>query len=469
MLVFYSWQSDLPNATNRAFIDKALERAAQAMRKDIELAIEPVIDRDTVGLPGAPDIGKAIFDKIDRCDVFVADVSIVRRSEGSRPTPNPNVLVELGYALKSLGHERILLVINSAFGGPELLPFDLRQKRALSYQLESESDDKANIRKEFATRLEAALRAFVPLVSAAADERLSTTERTLKRLLADPNGQIALSEALSTIATAWSRQLAAANVFDVQGSATGEEVRKRVTEIDTRSNDAVVAAALVGRFSQPTDVRTFCQLVTAPAHAPVHGSRNVFLTRFRRFPITYLLYAAGLGALSAERYDILRILLRDLQLKLVDERDRLPFALAFHPIEIFEDNGRVLYPNENRFAPVSDHLHDVLCPNVAQLLYLSFEQFTVLFDTFEFLWSLVWADLTRTDELRAQYVPWGAFVWRRSTEAMSGVAAELDRRQAGWGPIASGLLPLAPPEAANLVATVRERLAATGRRLGVMW
>jgi len=44
--------------------------------------------------------------KIDVADVFVADVSIVGGSI-ERPAPNPNVLIELGYALCSLkeGHQ----------------------------------------------------------------------------------------------------------------------------------------------------------------------------------------------------------------------------------------------------------------------------------------------------------------------------------------------------------------------------
>jgi hypothetical protein len=41
-----------------------------------------------------------------------------------RRTPNPNVLVELGYALKALGDERVIVVVNTAFGKEELLPFD---------------------------------------------------------------------------------------------------------------------------------------------------------------------------------------------------------------------------------------------------------------------------------------------------------------------------------------------------------
>jgi hypothetical protein len=55
-LVFYSWQSDLPNATNRGFIGQALEAAAKALKNDDSLQVEPVIDRDTTGVPGSPNI-----------------------------------------------------------------------------------------------------------------------------------------------------------------------------------------------------------------------------------------------------------------------------------------------------------------------------------------------------------------------------------------------------------------------------
>lgn len=59
--VFYSWQSDLPNSTNRGFIEKALENAVKLIHNDESIEVEPVIDRDTVGVPGSPDIANTIF------------------------------------------------------------------------------------------------------------------------------------------------------------------------------------------------------------------------------------------------------------------------------------------------------------------------------------------------------------------------------------------------------------------------
>lgn len=132
--IFYSWQSDLPNATNRTFIQTSLERAAKEIQKDESISVEPVVDRDTQNVPGSPDIAATIFKKIDEADVFVCDVSIVNKRE-KRPTPNPNVLLELGYALKTLGEGKIITVMNRAFGEPELLPFDLKLKRVTTYNL----------------------------------------------------------------------------------------------------------------------------------------------------------------------------------------------------------------------------------------------------------------------------------------------------------------------------------------------
>ena len=156
--IFYSWQSDTRSAANRSLILEALKSAIQQLKHDKTVSVEPVVDRDTLAVPGAPDIGATIFAKIDRCSAFVADVTTVNSAvPGSRPTPNPNVLVELGYALKAVGPNRLVLVQNTAFGGPELLPFDLRQKRVLTYESPPDAAGRAGERGRLKTDLRRAL------------------------------------------------------------------------------------------------------------------------------------------------------------------------------------------------------------------------------------------------------------------------------------------------------------------------
>jgi len=161
-VVFYSWQSDLPNATNRGFIQQALEQAVKSIASDESLSVEPVIDRDTSGVPGSPEIARTIFNKIGRAAVFVADVSIINRAERGtgRPTPNPNVLVELGYALHALGPTRVLLVLNAAYGEPEQLPFDLRMRRTIAYCMPEKAFSRSAERKKLEKGLSVALRAI---------------------------------------------------------------------------------------------------------------------------------------------------------------------------------------------------------------------------------------------------------------------------------------------------------------------
>jgi hypothetical protein len=148
--VFFSWQSDTVPTVGRNFIERAIERALGQLNADAELV--PVVreeielDRDTRGIPGSPPIVDTIFSKIDQAAVFIPDMTFVATRAGRGRTPNPNVLIEYGWALKSLGHHRILPVMNVAFGGPteNALPFDMRHLRhPLQYDCAPEADEEA--------------------------------------------------------------------------------------------------------------------------------------------------------------------------------------------------------------------------------------------------------------------------------------------------------------------------------------
>lgn len=154
--VFFSWQSDLPNNKNRNFIESCLLKSIKDLKKDVEYSLELNIDRDTQSKLGTPDITESIFNKIDKCSFFIADISIINgKSRKYRKTPNPNVLTELGYAAKKLGWNRIICVFNAEFGKISDLPFDLRNRRILTYELNSENklDIKKDVEKIFYSTL----------------------------------------------------------------------------------------------------------------------------------------------------------------------------------------------------------------------------------------------------------------------------------------------------------------------------
>jgi hypothetical protein len=164
MKLFYSWQSDRPGKTGRHFIREALEVAVRDVATDIktEAADRPELDHDTKGIPGSPDLANTILEKIRASALFIADVTPVGVAEDGKLIINPNVAIELGYALAVIGTKALLMIMNGAYGTREDLPFDLRHKRGpIFYNLSGDADRRAieAAKKQLAAELKVAIRA----------------------------------------------------------------------------------------------------------------------------------------------------------------------------------------------------------------------------------------------------------------------------------------------------------------------
>jgi len=147
----------------------------KALRDDDSIVIDFVLERDTVGVPGSPNIAQTILRKIDKSDIVVCDVSIITQNMSiGRLSPNPNVLIELGYALKALGADRIVMVQNTEYGGPELLPFDLKMNRVTTYEMNARETDRASERGKLQKKLERAIRTILPTLEIASQEESET-------------------------------------------------------------------------------------------------------------------------------------------------------------------------------------------------------------------------------------------------------------------------------------------------------
>ena len=187
--VFYSWQSDCPNSTNRTFIEEALKKAIKEVSTDIEvLKAErdgPLeLDKDTQGVAGTPPITDVIFEKISGATVFVPDLTLVGKTEKGRLIPNPNVLIEYGWALCALKYARMVPIMNTAFGDStaENLPFNMRHLRSpITYQLlentaqEEKTRVKAGLVKELVEAIGLILRNFSSEAEQPSSEHVATS------------------------------------------------------------------------------------------------------------------------------------------------------------------------------------------------------------------------------------------------------------------------------------------------------
>lgn len=149
--VFYSWQSDLPKETNQGVIKGAIGIASNKLENEFkEIDLRITLDEATRDLPGSPHIPSAIFDKIASADAFICDITTINKevieaiknlqaTEGRkkpqevRTVPNPNVMIELGYAIALLGWERIIMLFNTSYGDLKDAPFDIVVNRITDY------------------------------------------------------------------------------------------------------------------------------------------------------------------------------------------------------------------------------------------------------------------------------------------------------------------------------------------------
>lgn len=171
MKFFWSWQSDIDDKINRYFIRDCIQEVLTELNKENAGSVvdESVreLDQDTMGVTGSPHVFDTILKKIKESDYFIADITPIAKTKGlekkkAKKVMNPNVALELGYALSIHGDERIITIFNESLGTiPGDLPFDLSHKRwPLSYNLTSanSTQERESIKKEFKSKLKVALR-----------------------------------------------------------------------------------------------------------------------------------------------------------------------------------------------------------------------------------------------------------------------------------------------------------------------
>jgi hypothetical protein len=220
--IFFSWQSDRPTLVCRNFIERALKEAVQRIAAETTVEKAPrgdlSVDRDTQDVPGSPPIFDTILTKIENAIIFVPDLTFVGTRVGGKLTPNPNVLIEYGYALNQHGYERIIGVMNMAYGEPQgNLPFNLEHRRfPIQYTLQG--DETEDVRRSVRATLSKELESAIKLVfdseefSSAVQSKVAERPRTVLDEAEDYANELEYEAALSALGHGVGLEMVRANV-----------------------------------------------------------------------------------------------------------------------------------------------------------------------------------------------------------------------------------------------------------------
>jgi hypothetical protein len=441
--IFYSWQSDLPNNTNRGFIERALNKAVESIKDEADTVIEPCVERDVQGIPGTPDIAQAIFRKIDECRVFVGDVSIINPTATTdRKTPNPNVLIELGYAARALSWDFVVCVYNTAFGSVKDLPFDLQTRLMCTYSATKDQESKAEERDTLASKLKATL---VPMLERITHKVLEdaapkpftseTAAAKVKEFLADDRHRIQLSELVMAQGNELAQKIVSPE-FPVSMSSriSGEDIRQWVQRSLEISK---VALAIIGTgcyYGTNAQERVWTDLLQRVANPQAEWSGTVLLLNLRRYPALLLLYGGSIAAVASENYETLLALLSKPTIRDHRYAQDLPLLHALSPHRVMDKDTANTMMNRNCYAPTSEHFFAVLREPFRFLLPHE-REYQRCFDRFEYLRALLEVDLTGDPQCI------GLFGWRwkyPEQDVMKEIEAEEGQVGRKWPPYQAG-------------------------------
>lgn len=97
-----------------------------------------IIDVDNYS--GCYDIDNKIFSKITKCDLFIVDITPESIDNNNKYVFNPNIMLELGFALAHKFEEQIIILYNGERIKPEETPFIINKKHMHEYNITYEND-----------------------------------------------------------------------------------------------------------------------------------------------------------------------------------------------------------------------------------------------------------------------------------------------------------------------------------------
>ena len=262
---------------------------------------------------------------------------------------------------------------------------------------------------------------------------------TLKLLLATSSEKIRLDDFASTHIRA-AIEATSLERFPVQGvDVTNEAFASRITAYEETIANLATMAVLMGRWCTAEQLPTLEKILGRLADGDKGSGGTVLWLNLGWYPILYLMYSAGVAALSANNYTTLvRILTTPVHAEPHDGSDLQPLAVpVIRQLRNTGDAFKQLPGHDRHYVARSEHLRTQQQPLIEDLLFLG-RTYDEHFDRFEMLLALTYADAT--DD------PWGPpgrFAWKHSSPARGGpyvaLMEEATKMGGNWPPVKAGL------------------------------
>lgn len=223
---------------------------------------------------------------------------------------------------------------------------------------------------------------------------------------------------------------------------TGEDVAARLKAYEDVLRPLLAQAALLGKWATAEQRPTLANLMVRMADncLKAQGGTTIWLN-MRWYPLSLLCYSAGIAALSVENYAAFAAAHTARIETQTRRRGEAAPPVVVPLVDAMMDMGpgwKSLPGHERNRVPESEYMFKTLHPVLDDLLFLG-ASYEYLFDRYEVLRSLLYADLTD-----GGWGPVGRFGWKHCGRGSNGspyvsLRAEAEQQKDQWGPIRAGL------------------------------
>ena len=231
--------------------------------------------------------------------------------------------------------------------------------------------------------------------------------------------------------------------FSFQPEAvTGDDVAERLNQYDRATDRLMTVSILLAKWAS-AEQRDALRLVFSrlpDAHTEAGGL--VAWLALRWYPVTRLIYASGVAAVSAEKYDNLAAILKS-PVSFKYGKSQPVIQPAVEEMTNVAQAGlfKRLPTHERHFAPESEYFFKNIQPAIDDSLFLG-REYEDQFDRFEVLYALITADLY-VQEGRRVWGPPGRFGWTFSRDhdgsgSFATVVRKAARLEENWPPLRAG-------------------------------
>jgi hypothetical protein len=270
------------------------------------------------------------------------------------------------------------------------------------------------------------------------EKKESVADRT-KELLADPRERITLDTFVNAHLRAVLEALSPEH-FPVTGGGTNQDFIDRVARYEDAVRDVMVIAILLARWGDAEGQLQLEKIFLRVVETVRSSGGTVAWLNLRWYPLIVLMYAAGIAALSARRFDMLAVTLTARVHGESGSNYEPLVSAVLTPLTNLAESFKGLPGHERDRYPRSEHQFVELREPLEQLLFLRAD-YEPLFDRFEVLLALAFADFRDPSGDGDVWGPPGRFAYKqgRSNSPMDMLIEEARTAGDGWRLLASGL------------------------------